>query len=112
MNHSLKKTRPIDFEEFGHRTMLECGEIDRAMRICGGHLQAYEYELKPELSRINFEIVKNEHRALALHNGLYDRPIPVNDATMLAQSKKCQIFAAFTALAFIACLAGNMTTFY
>jgi hypothetical protein len=112
MKQSLKKTRPTAFEEFGYRTMLECGDIEHATKICGSHLHAYEHELKPELSRVNSEIVNNEHRASALHAGLYDRPIPVNDATMLTQSKKCRVFAVFTVLALIACLVGNMTTFY
>src|SRR5712691_5606846 len=112
MNQSLKKSRSVDFEEFGYRTMLECGDIERATRICGSHLQAYEHELKPELARLNSEIVNDEHRASALHAELYDRPIPVNDATMLAQSQKCRIFLAFTVLAAAACLVGNMTTFY
>jgi hypothetical protein len=112
MNQSLRKSRSIDFEEFGHRTMLECGDLERAMRICGSHLYAYEHELKPELAGVNSEIVSNEHRASALHAELYDRPIPVNDAKMLTQSLKCRIFVAFTVLAALACLVGNMTTFY
>jgi hypothetical protein len=112
MKQSLKKTRPTDFEEFGYRTMLECSDTEHATKICGSHLHSYEHELKPDLSRVNSEIVSNEHHASALHNGLYDRPIPVNDATMLAHSKKCRIFAAFTVLALLACLVGNLTTFY
>jgi hypothetical protein len=112
MNRSLNKTRPTDFEEFGYRTMLECGDMERAIRICGGHLQAYEYELKPEIARLNSEILNNEHHTSALHAELYDRPIPVNDAEMLAHSKKGRILAAFAGLAAVACIVGNMTTFY
>ncbi|MHB8217059.1 MAG: hypothetical protein ACYDDS_13360 [Candidatus Sulfotelmatobacter sp.] len=112
MNQSLRKARSVDFEEFGYLTMLECGDIERAVRICGSHLHAYEYELQPELARINSEILGSQYRASALHAGLYDRPIPVNDATMLTQSLKCRIFVAFTVLAAVACMVGNMTTFY
>ena len=112
MSHSLKKIRPGNSEEFGHRTMLECGDIECAAKICGSHLQAYEHELKPELASLNSEIANNEHRASALHAGLYDRPIPVNDAEMLAHSKSCHILAAFAGLAAAACIVGNMTTFY
>lgn len=112
MNHSLQSSRPVDFEQFGYRTMIECGKIEVAIKICGGHLLAYEHKLKPELGRTNSDIVNNEHRASALRAELYERPVPVNDAEMLAQSKKCRILAAFTVLAAIACIVGNMTTFY
>ncbi len=50
--------------------------------------------------------------ASALHAELYDRPIPVNDAEMLAHSKRCLILGAFAGLAAVACMVGNMTTFY
>jgi len=112
MNQSLRKARSVDFEEFGYRTMLEGDDLERATKICGSHLQAYEHELKPELTRLNSEIVNNEHHASALHAELYDRPIPVNDAEMLAHSKRCLILGAFAGLAAVACIVGNMTTFY
>ena len=112
MNRSLKKSRSFDYEEFGHRTMLECGDLEHAMKICGSHLQAYEHELKAELARLNSEILNNEQHTSALHAELYDRPIPVNDAEMLAHSKEGRILAAFAGLAAVACIVGNMTTFY
>src|SRR5713226_4346933 len=112
MNQSLIKARPIDFEEFGYQTMLECADEAGAIRICGLRLQSYEDHLQPEVSRVNSEISDNKYHALALHAQLYDRPIPVNDAKMLTHSRSCRILLALTVLAAIACFVGNGTTFY
>lgn len=112
MNRFLVKARPADFEEFGHQTMLECGDEARALRICGLHLQAYEDELQPELRRRDSEMVEIKNQASALHSHLYDRAVPVNDARMLSHALKTRILLFLTVLAAIACLVGNMTTFY
>jgi hypothetical protein len=112
MKRMLIKARPSDFEEFGYQTMLECNDVERATKICGLHLHAYEDELRPELRRRNSEIAEVKNRAGALHGSLYDRPEPVNDAQMLSHQLKARIFLGFAMLAAIACLVGNMTTFY
>src|SRR6266496_284860 len=112
MKVALARTQPVDFEEFGYQTMLECNDMERATKICGLHLHAYEDELQPELRRRNSEIAEVKHRAQALHGGLYDRPHPVNDSQMLSHRLRAHILLVFAVLAAVACLVGNMTTFY
>src|SRR5713226_1377395 len=92
--------------------MLESGDENHARNICALHLHAYADEIQPELSKLHSEIQQGKNHGLALHCHLYDRPIPVSDATMLVHSKAVRILLTLTALAAIACFAGNTTTFY
>jgi len=113
VNQSLTKTKKIvDFEELGFQTMLQCGDIEIAKPICALELQAYAEGVQQELGRLGSEIQQNQHRGAALHANLYDRPIPVNDASMLTQGRKIRILMVLTFFAAIACLVGNTTTFY
>jgi hypothetical protein len=112
VNQFLTKAKPVDFEEFGFQTMLDSENEDRARNICALHIHAYADSLQPELSRLNARIKQNKNHAAALHAWLYDRPIPVNDASMLSRSVQIRIARVLAALAAIACFAGNITTFY
>jgi hypothetical protein len=112
VNQSLTNAKRIDFEEFGFQTLLNSDDEDRARNICGLHLHAYADQLQPMISSLMSEIAQRKHHGLALHAHLYDRPIPVNDAAMLTHSLASRILLVLTALAAIACFAGNTTTFY
>lgn len=112
MKWPLTKSQEIDFEQLGYETRLACAEREQAQNICGLKIQAYEKSLQPEQSRLGHEVEEHTHKAGSLHSGLYDRPVPINDAAMLAHSRECLILCILAVLAGIACLAGNMTTFY
>ncbi len=112
MNLSFQKHKQVDFEELGYQTMLQCGDDEeRTKNICALHLHACADQLQPEIAGLQSEIEQNSNHATALHSHLYDRPLPVNDAAMLTHSLKARILFVLTALAAIACFAGNMTTF-
>jgi hypothetical protein len=106
------KNSPEDFEEFGYQTMRRCFDIEQAVKTCAESLHAFELALRPKLQRLHSEIVEIKNRILSLHSYLYDRPVPVNDAQMLSHSRKIRILIVFALLTAIACLVGNMTTFY
>ncbi len=112
MNKLLTKVARIDFEELGYNTMLACGELATAINICAQDIYAYAEQLQPEVSSLRSQTAQKKHHGAALHAGLYDRPVPVNDAAMLTRSRTFRILLALTVLASIACLAGNTTTFY
>jgi hypothetical protein len=112
MKNSLEKTSPEDFEQFGYETMFNCYDIEQAGRTCAPVLQAYEISLRRRLQGLRFRMLELNQQFGALHSNLYDRPNPVNDARMLAHSRKIFIVAFFALLTGIACLVGNMTTFY
>jgi hypothetical protein len=93
--------------------MLQCGDDEeRARKMCGLRIYACADELRPEIERMQSEIAENKNHGAALHAHLYDRPEPVNDAAILTHSRKAGRLRLLTALAAVACLAGNTTTFY
>jgi hypothetical protein len=102
----------VDFEKLGYETMLECGEETRAKRICALHLQSYADGLQPPLDLAKSEIDHAKYQSGSLHSHLYDRPAPVNDAAMLTHSCRAKILLAMSIFTAVACLAGNLTTFY
>src|SRR5947207_5939194 len=110
MNERRTKNQK-DWEEFGFQTMLTCNDEGRTIEICGLHLHAYEDEVQPVLSRLASEIEHNRSRYNALHDHLYDRPIPVNDAAMLTHSWRTGIVFTLCLVTAVACFAGNLTTF-
>lgn len=112
MKNSLAKTSPENFEQFGYETMCNCYDIEQAGRTCAPVFQAYEISLRPGLQRLRFRMSELNQQFGALHSNLYDRPNPLNDSRMLAHSRKIFIVAVFALLTGIACLVGNMTTFY
>ena len=103
----------IDFDKFGYETMLECGDDEkRAQAICGLRIHALVDELQSTFTRLQSEIEQARRQAAALHAYLYDGPEPVEDAVMLTYSHKVRNTRILVALAALACLAGNFTTFY
>ena len=112
MKRSLTKSPQIDFEKLGYETRLACADREQAQTICGLEIQVYEKSLHPEQAHLGHEVEEHMHKAGSLYAGLYDRPIPINDAAMLAYSRDCLIVFVLALLAGIACFVGNMTTFY
>lgn len=112
MKLTMTKSPQIDFEKLGYETRLSCDDREPAKNICGLQLQAYEESLSPERSRLGHEVEEHTHKVGSLHSSLYSRQIPINDVVMLAHSRECLILCVLAMLAGIACLAGNMTTFY
>lgn len=112
MNLSFRTEEYRDFEELGYRTVLECrDDEERAMQICGHRLYAYECSQHAKIGRSHSEIEQCKNECASLHEHLYDRAEPVNDAQMLTHRKHIRISLALAILAAIACLAGNSTTF-
>src|ERR1700720_4694725 len=91
MNQTLAKPKVVDWDELGYHTMLACNDEARAIEICGLQLHAYSHQLQPEVSSVESEIKHNRNHAGALHEHLYDRPIPVNDASMLTHSLRVRM---------------------
>lgn len=113
MKLSFQKEKNIDFEKLGYETGLQCGDNEeRAKVICGLRIHALADELQSRVTRLQSEIEQARNQAAALHAHLYDRPEPVNDAAMLTHAKKVRRLRLMTALAALACTAGNTTTFY
>src|SRR5215831_8151437 len=111
MNLSFWKEEYKDFEELGYRTTLECrGDEERALQICGHRLHAFECSQRGQIGRLHSEIEQSKNQCTALHEHLYDRPEPADDAWMLTHKKKVRISSALAILAAVACLAGNSTT--
>jgi hypothetical protein len=112
MNRMVMRTKIVDFEELGYETMLQCGDVERAKTICGLHVHAFADQLQPELLGVQAEIEERRHHGAAFHSHLYDRPIPVSDASMLTHVLRSRILLSLLVLAGIACFAGNTVTFY
>jgi hypothetical protein len=112
MKRPLQNWKPADFFEFGYETGRKCYDIEQAGRSCTPVLQAYELSLRRRLQYLRSRMSELKHQFEALHSNLYDRPNPVNDARMLAHSRKIWIVAVFTVLTGLACLVGNTATFY
>src|SRR4029077_14401857 len=108
----FKESPLTDFEQLGFETRFACADQEQAKNICGLQLQVYEESLQPELSRLGHEVEEHTHRATSLHSSLYDRTVPINDAALPAHTCMCRILFVLAVLAGIACLVGNMTTFY
>ena len=111
MNYPSIKKVGDHFEELGYRTMLECRDEAEAIRICALDIQSYEDSLQPDLARLSSETAENKNRHSALHDRLYDRPLPVDDAKMLARARTILILTFLAALAALASGIGNMITF-
>src|SRR5205807_9266546 len=82
MNYLSQKKLGDHFEELGHRSMLECRDEAEAIRMCALYIQAYLAGLQSELARLASEIAENTNRHSALHDHLYNRAVPVDDAKM------------------------------
>jgi len=112
MKKALESWAPEDFENYGADTMRKCWDVGQAANICAPTLVAYALRLKPLLQKQQSEEMTMKHQDRSLHSTLYERPIPVSDAQMLAHSRKLEIVALFAILTGIVCLVGNTATFY
>jgi len=83
--------KQTDWEHIGYRTMMSCREQDEAIETCALHLHSFEDDLQPESSTLDSAIKILRNRAVALHDSLYDRPLPVNDASMLTHRLRVRI---------------------
>lgn len=112
MNESFVKSKRIDWEEFGFKTTLECNEEVDAIEICSHHLHAFDAQLQPELSSLSRTIKNTRNHGDALHQHLYDRPIPVNDASMLTHQSRVRTAFILAAFAAGTCFASNVIMFW
>jgi hypothetical protein len=79
--------------------------------MCALYIQAYLAGLQSELARLASEIAENTNRHSALHDHLYNRAGPVDDAKMLAQERTIVILSFLAGFAALASVIGNMVTF-
>lgn len=86
--------------------MLASNEEAGAIDVCRYHLQAYEVKLQPLLAKLSAQIESARAQAHALHLYLYDRPVPVDDASMLGHSARVSLILALCLLLAGTCLAG------
>ena len=112
MKKGLEKVKPEEFEELGKETMLTSYDIEQAVKTCTPTLRGYELAIRTKLEALRPELAEIRAQALALHSVLYDRPVPVSDAEMLAHSRKIRIVAFLAVLTAIACIVGNTAMFY
>lgn len=101
-----------DFEHLGYETALQSRDQAAAEQICGLHIHAFADELRPGISDLDSRIDTNEARTRALHSHLYDRPIPVSDAAMLARDHAVPVLVILCAIAGIASIVSHGMTFY
>src|SRR5579871_589467 len=104
-------TKRIDWEEFGAETTLTANHEASAIDVCRYHLHAYEVQLQPTITRINFEREQIRAQRDALHEFLYDRPVPVEDAAMLTHSIKTWIVLGLLLFMAGVGLVGNFISF-
>jgi hypothetical protein len=101
-----------DFEHLGYETALQSRDQAAAEQICGLHIHAFADELHPEISDLDSRIDTNLGRAKALHSHLYDRPLPVSDAAMLARDHAVPLLVVLCAIAGVASIISHSMTFY
>jgi hypothetical protein len=111
MNYLSNKKLGDHFEELGRETMLECRDEAEAVRICALDIQSYQDSVQPGLATLGSEIGETKNRYSALHDHLYNRPLPVNDARMLSRGRTVRILLLLAMLAALASIAGNLITF-
>ena len=101
-----------DFEHLGYETALQSRDQAAAEQICGLHIHAFADELRPEISDLDSRIDTNQVRTRALHSHLYDRPLPVSDAAMLARDHAVPVLVILCAIAGVASIISHGMTFY
>jgi hypothetical protein len=107
----FRSSERTNWEHVGYQTMISCHEQADAIETCALHLQSYEDGLQPESSTLDSAIKILRNRAGALQDHLYDRPVPVNDASMLTHRLRVRTVLILSLLTAGTCLAGNLTTF-
>src|SRR5215475_11581742 len=101
-----------DFEHLGYETALQSRDQAAAEQICGLHIHAFADGLQPEISVLDSRIDTNLARTRALHSHLYDRPVPVSDAAMLARDHAVPLLVILCAIAGVASIISHGMTFY
>lgn len=111
LGNILTNRKRTDWEHVGFQTMASCREESDAIETCALHLHAYEDELETESTTLDSVIKILRNRAVALHDALYDRPLPASDASMLTHRLRVRIIFILALLTAGTCLVGNLTTF-
>jgi hypothetical protein len=101
-----------DFEHLGYETALHSRDQAAAEQICGLHIHAFADELRPETYDLDSRIDTNLARTRALHSHLYDRPLPVSDAAMLARDHAVPVLVILCTIAGVASIISHGMTFY
>src|ERR1039458_8177653 len=112
MRSTILKKKKIDFEELGYQTMVETGDEVIAKDICGLHIHALALELNPKLLRLSSDIEHKKGRRQSLWSHLYDRHVPVSDATILGLAIAAGILVGLILVASVASVGGHAMTFY
>jgi len=101
----------VDFEELGRQAVIETQNPEVAWRICSEHIQTYAAGLQPDIAELDSAIhgTKGSRAALCAH--LYDRPVPVSDARMLALTVSYCVMAVLAFVVGIASAASHTVTF-
>jgi hypothetical protein len=108
-----KATIPFtDFEQLGYETALQSRDQAAAEEICALHIHAFGDELQPEIAELDSRTDTNRARTNSLHSHLYDRPVPVSDAAMLARDYAVLLLVILGAIAGIASIISHGMTFY
>jgi hypothetical protein len=101
-----------DFEKLGYDTALQSRDQAAVEQICGLHIHAFADELQPEIFDLDSRIDTNLTRTNSLHSHLYDRPVPVSDAAMLARDHAVSLLVILAVIAGIASVISHSMTFY
>ncbi|GEM_PF-1614905 len=110
--HTLREEwTKIDWENFAYQTVLACHDESHGIEACAHHLHAYEDQLQPELSSLHSDLAILRSRGSALHEHLYNRPLPASDAALLTHRTHVRLVFGLCAITAGACLVGNLTTF-
>ena len=83
LKNFLTKRKSVDFEELGHKTMLDCKEIERARDICACYIPCYADEIAPQVAKRNVAIERVNEYACALQAFLYGSGVPIAEARCL-----------------------------
>lgn len=106
-----QKLQRIDWEQHGYKTMLECADEKEAIEICSHELQSLQAEMDPVIGGLRKQADTNRHHGDALHEHLYGRAIPVNDASMLTHRSKVRTVLVLAVLALATSFASNLIMF-
>ena len=79
----ITKRKSVDFEELGHKTMLDCREVGRAKEICACYIQCYADEIAPQVSKRYAAIERVNGCARGLQAFLYGSGVPIAEARCL-----------------------------
>jgi hypothetical protein len=102
----------MDFEEFGHKMMMETRDELATRDICALHLHSSNDDIQPKISHLNSLITQLKTRAAALCSSLYDRPDPVSDIAMVALTAAIITLAVFSAVVCVASATSHTITLH